>query len=129
VRTLARQQRPWPGTFVVGEERTGVRAVRDAADGEHRIVVRNWLFGFRTPRTLRDHDAWYRATAVFGRAMVFAGWLTGLASAALLLLGYSADDDTVAIVVVSLMMVPLLAGLVAGFRAAAGDEDASPDPR
>jgi uncharacterized membrane protein len=86
-------------------------------------IRRNGIYGFRTPRTLRDDRAWYRANAVFGRAMVRSGWLIGLASAVFMLLGYSAQDDMAVAVVGLAMMVPMLAGVVAGFRASRAEHE------
>ncbi len=47
-----------------------------------RLVPRNWLYGMRTPRTLKgSEETWYIQNTITGWAMVIIGlgWLTVLA--------------------------------------------------
>ena len=48
-----------------------------------RLVPRNWLYGMRTPRTLRGtEDTWYRQNVITGVVLVLVGaiWLGILAT-------------------------------------------------
>jgi uncharacterized membrane protein len=41
------------------------------------LIPPNWLYGFRTARTMSSEEVWYPANRVAGMAMAFAGvvWL------------------------------------------------------
>jgi len=47
-----------------------------------RLVPRNWLYGLRTPHTMRTtEETWYRQNLITGVAMVLAGaiWMVVIA--------------------------------------------------
>lgn len=44
-----------------------------------RKVPPNCVYGFRTPKTLKNDKIWYEANAYFGRAIIFASPLSALA--------------------------------------------------
>lgn len=44
-----------------------------------RKVPRNGLYGFRTPKTLRNDEIWYEANSFFGWGMVFASAVSAIA--------------------------------------------------
>ncbi len=44
-----------------------------------RKVPRNGLYGFRTPKTLRNDEIWYEANSFFGWGMVFASVVSAIA--------------------------------------------------
>jgi len=43
----------------------------------------NFWYGFRTPRTLKDPDIWYKVNNFFGKRMIIAGALTAFSEVAL----------------------------------------------
>lgn len=38
-----------------------------------KLVPRNWLYGFRTPRTMASDEVWYPANQVCGVTLLIAG--------------------------------------------------------
>ena len=91
----------------------------------------NWVFGYRTRRSMKNADTWTFAHQYLGRIWVRAGWILLAATVVLMLAVLFAagnDQDTVGLfgsVIMCAQMIPLLGSVAATERALkrAFDED------
>lgn len=58
-----------------------------------RRVPPNWLYGFRTPKTLKHPDIWYPANAYAGKWLLGMGIFGGMVSGITYLLPGLSEDD------------------------------------
>jgi hypothetical protein len=77
-------------------------------------VKPNWVYGFRTPRTINNPDIWYPVNAYAGKALIYAGIVILTVSLALLPVGVSVD--TYAIAVTAAVVIALTASIGMSFR-------------
>lgn len=79
-------------------------------------VPPNYLYGFRTPKTLSDERIWYEANRASGRAMFLAGVVTATTALAMLLFGGSLEADRAVFVLVAVLLLSIAAALLHSFR-------------
>jgi len=96
--------------IAVGLAITGV-----AVPMARRRVRPNYLYGFRTPRTLRDPRIWYDANEYCGRMLVRAGIVTA-ASAILLLPVALVSEQAYALSCLAVTLASNIVAIVASFR-------------
>jgi uncharacterized membrane protein len=77
-------------------------------------VKPNWVYGFRTPRTINNPDIWYPVNSYAGKALIYAGIVILTVSLALLPLRASAE--TYALTVTAVVVVALGAAIGMSFR-------------
>jgi uncharacterized membrane protein len=78
-------------------------------------VPRNYVYGFRTPKTLKNDHIWYLANAFAGRAMLIAGGVIVLGSLLLLPIGWVFGNSIVATLGTALVLVALGAAVIKSF--------------
>ena len=79
-------------------------------------VPRNYLYGFRTGKTLSSDERWYAANRYAGRQLFWGGLTTALGSLLLLPFAGRLSLDGVALLGLALTLVPLGVATVLSFR-------------
>jgi hypothetical protein len=74
-------------------------------------VRRNIWYGVRLSRTLRERQAYLRANAAFGRALVIGGIVVAVAAGAGTVAGATLDDEIAILVVMGLMAASIVIGV------------------
>ena len=79
----------------------------------------NYLYGFRTPKTLSSRELWYKANKYAGRELLVAGAILSGGCLALLiwqlLSGMDLRGDTAVLICLALTLVPLSIALLRSF--------------
>lgn len=79
-------------------------------------VPPNYLYGFRTRKTLSDERVWYEANRASGRAMFVAGVATSAASLAVLFFGQSMEADRAVFLLVAVLLLSMAGAVWYSFR-------------
>lgn len=79
-------------------------------------IGRNYLYGFRTPKTLESDDVWYPANRYAGRELLRAGLVLALGALVLLPFAGRLSVDTTVILGFIFTLLPLGIALYRSFR-------------
>ena len=75
----------------------------------------NWYYGFRTSKTVNNKEIWYKCNKYVGRDLILAGIVVAIGSLFLLNIKDSFSVETIAIIVMFLVTVPVIFVLIRGF--------------
>jgi uncharacterized membrane protein len=99
-------------------------------------IGRNRLYGFRTSKTLRDDQIWYPVNALSGIWLIWAGMLSLLIGALLLIFRNRNDAaELVLLIGVPALLICLLLGIYRGWKLASAidqrlyDEESADRPQ
>ncbi len=73
----------------------------------HERVPRNWLYGVRTPKTLRSDENWYRANRYGGVLLARAGATISICSLLLLPFASRLRPDVVGYLGLAITLIPI----------------------
>lgn len=81
-------------------------------------VPPNWIYGYRTMKTLSNPIIWYEANHVFGKDFFISGLLTFIASLVMLVLGQGANPNHAVITLLSILLISLAGAALHSFKKA-----------
>jgi len=75
----------------------------------------NWIYGFRTSKTMSDKDIWYKSNKYLGRDFIIIGIFLIIGSSFLLLPGFNFSLEEIAYIELFLTLIPIIFVLIRGF--------------
>ncbi len=78
-------------------------------------IPRNRWYGFRMPKTLRSDSVWYPVNAYSGKCLYVSGLIIAAGSLLLVPLGLLLSSETIAMIGLFVMIVPITWALVKSF--------------
>jgi uncharacterized membrane protein len=79
-------------------------------------VPPNWIYGYRTKKTLSNPTIWYEANHVFGKDFFISGLLTFIGSLVMLFLGQDADPIYAVIILLGVLLLSLAGAALHSFK-------------
>jgi len=79
-------------------------------------VKRNWIYGFRTPKTLSSDEIWYKANKHTGKDLIVAGLVLVIGSLFLLILSPYLTVVDITWIGLILIILPLIITIIKGFN-------------
>ena len=77
-------------------------------------IKRNIFYGFRTPKTLSDDKIWEESNKKVGKDLIMAGVILTIASLLLFFVKDSISIETLLIICLILLFVPIIAVIIRG---------------
>lgn len=74
----------------------------------------NWIYGFRTPKTMSDKKIWYDANKYSGRDLIIIGFIVVVGTLFLFLLRDGLSYDVIGYIGIILLVIPLFVLLIRG---------------
>ena len=71
-------------------------------------IKRNWLYGFRLPKTLSSDEIWYKSNKYVGRDSIVAGIIVILGSVFLLVFKTGFSVNEILLICLILLIVPVI---------------------
>lgn len=94
---------------------TGLLLIALALPLVARRIAPNWMYGFRTRKTMSSPAIWYAANHASGRAMALAGAATVLWAIGVVAFGQALPETVALALLFGGLIVPIMAALVYSF--------------
>ena len=74
----------------------------------------NWLYGFRTPKTVKNEEVWYKVNERTGRDFIISGIIVILVALSFMVFDFDLDIGTVTIIQAFILTILVLIVLFRG---------------
>jgi len=74
----------------------------------------NWLYGFRTPKTVKNEELWYKINEQTGRGFIISGMIVILIALVFMIFNFDFDIGIVALIQAFIMIILVLIVLFRG---------------